>query len=171
MPKSSTDGIITDAVEKELGELGFIPLCHCQDTNLAAFYGNQSIQKPKVYDEVPATVNARMSAMLQYMFCVARFAHYIKVITRDKVGSFATAIDVEEYLRKWLMRYTTASDTSGPEIKARFPLREARVQITERPDKPGTYRSVIHLRPHYQLDQMVSSVRLVAELAGAAPQN
>ncbi len=170
VPKSSTDGIITDALEKELGELGFIPLCHCQDTNLAAFYGNQSIQKPKVYDELPATVNARMSAMLQYMFCVARFAHYIKVITRDKVGSFATAADVEEYLRKWLMRYTTASDTSGPEIKARFPLREARVQITERPDKPGTYRSVIHLRPHYQLDQMISSVRLVAELAGTAPQ-
>jgi type VI secretion system ImpC/EvpB family protein len=169
VPKPSTDGIITDAQEKELGELGFIPLCHCQDTSLAAFYGNQSIQKPKTFDELAATVNARMSAMLQYMFCVARFAHYIKVITRDKVGSFATAADVEEYLRKWLMKYTTASDSSGPEIKARFPLREARVQITERPDKPGTYRSVIHLRPHYQLDQMVSSVRLVAELAGTAP--
>jgi len=165
VPRSPTDGIITDATEKELGELGFIPLCYCQDTNFAAFYSNQSVQKPKVYDELPATINARMSAMLQYMFCVARFAHYIKVITRDKVGSFVTAGDIEDYLRKWLMKYTTNSDAGGAEIKARFPLREAKVQITERADKPGTYRSVIHLRPHYQLDQMVTSVRLVAELA------
>jgi type VI secretion system ImpC/EvpB family protein len=163
--KCSTDGIITDAREKELGELGFMPLCHCQDTGLSAFYGNQSVQKPKLYDELPATINARMSTMLQYMFCVARFAHYIKVITRDKVGSFVTPGDLEDYLRKWLMKYTTSSDTGGPEIKARFPLREAKVQVTERADKPGTYRSVIHLRPHYQLDQMVTSVRLVAELA------
>jgi type VI secretion system protein ImpD len=169
VPKSSTDAVITDAQEKDLGELGFIPLCHCQDTDLAVFYSNQSIQKPKVYDEQAAMVNARMSAMLQYIFCVSRFAHYIKVIMRDKVGSFIGASDCEDYLRKWLMKYTTGNDTGGSEVKSRFPLREAKVQITERPDKPGTYRSVIPLRPHYQLDQMVTSVRLVTELAPSMP--
>ena len=87
--KCSTDVIITDAQEKELGELGFIPLCHCQDTEYSAFYGNQSIQKPKKYDDPKATVNARLSAMLQYMLCVSRFAHYMKVISRDKIGSIA----------------------------------------------------------------------------------
>jgi type VI secretion system ImpC/EvpB family protein len=169
VPRCSTDAIITDAQEQELGELGFIPLCHCQDTDLAAFYGNHSIQKPRQYDEMAATVNARMSAMLQYMFCVARFAHYIKVMIRDKIGSFAGPADCEDCLRKWLMEYTTASDTSGPEIKARKPLREARVQISEYPGKPGSYRAVFQLRPHYQLDQMVTAVRLVTELAPGVP--
>ena len=115
--KSSTDAVITDYQEKELGELGFIPLCHCQDTDMAAFYGNQSIQKPKVYDEQAATVNARMSAMLQYIFCVARFAHYIKVIGRDKIGSSTEAGDCEDYLRKWLMKYTTGNDTGGRRVQ------------------------------------------------------
>jgi type VI secretion system ImpC/EvpB family protein len=160
-----TDAIITDTREKELGELGFIPLCHCQDTNIAAFYGNQSVQKPKVYDDVGATTNARMSAMLQYMLCVARFAHYIKVMVRDMEGAFVGPGDIEERLRRWLQRYIHASDSGGPETRAQKPLREARVQIIERPDQPGAYQSVIHLRPHYQLDQMVASVRLVAELA------
>jgi type VI secretion system ImpC/EvpB family protein len=165
IPRPPTDAIITDPREKELGELGFIPLCHCQDTNIAAFYGNQSVQKPKVYDEPAATTNARMSAMLQYMLCVSRFAHYIKVMVRDMEGAFVGPSDIEERLRRWLQRYTLASDTGGPETRAQKPLREARVQIVERPDQPGNYQSIIHLRPHYQLDQMVASVRLVAELA------
>jgi type VI secretion system ImpC/EvpB family protein len=167
--KSSTDAIVPDAREKELGELGFIPLCDCQDTELAAFYGNQSVQKPKTYDEVAATVNARMSAMLQYILCVARFAHYIKVMIRDKVGAFFGPADCEDYLRRWLMKYAMSNENAGPELKAKAPLREARVSVTERPDKPGTYRSVIQLRPHYQLDQMVTAVRLVTELAPSAP--
>ena len=163
-PKCSTDAIITDAQEKELGELGFIPLCHCLDTEYAAFYGNQSVQKPKVYDEEPATVNARLSAMLQYMLCVSRFAHYIKVIARDKIGSLRGAKECEDYLHNWLTRYTTSNDDDDMATKASYPLREGRVQIRES-SKPGSYVCVVHLRPHYQLDQMVSAVRLTTELA------
>jgi type VI secretion system protein ImpD len=163
--KCATDVIITDAQEKELAELGFMPLCHCQDTEYAAFYGNQSVQSPKPYDELPATINARLSAMLQYILCVSRFAHYLKVMTRDKVGSFFGPAECEDYLRRWLLNYTTGNDNASAEMKARYPLREAKVQVRERPDKPGTYTCVIHLRPHFQLDQMVTAVRLVTELA------
>ncbi len=166
-PKISTDVIITDALEKQFGELGFIPLCHCQDTEFSAFYGNQSIQKPKKYDELPATINARLSAMLQYMLCVSRFAHYLKVISRDKIGALNGAADCEEYLRKWLMKYTTGNDSAGLELKSKYPLREARIELRERPGKPGAYNCVIHLRPHFQLDQLHMAVKLRTELAPA----
>ncbi len=168
-PKCSTDTIITDAQEKDLGELGFIPLCYCQDTELSAFYGNQSVQKPQQYDELPATMSARLSAMLQYTLCVSRFAHYLKVLARDKVGSFLGPADCEDHLRRWLTSYTTSNDNAGPELKARHPLREAKVQVRELPDKPGSYVCVAHLRPHFQLDQMVSSVKLVTELSPGRP--
>jgi type VI secretion system ImpC/EvpB family protein len=165
----ATDVIITDGQEKELGELGFMPLCHCQDTPCAAFYGNPSVQKPKPYDQLAATINARLSAMLQYTLCVSRFAHYLKVIARDKVGSFVGPADCEDYLRRWLLNYTTGNDNADPEARARYPLREARVQVRERPDKPGTYTCVIQLRPHFQLDQMTTAVKLVTELARSLP--
>lgn len=169
IPKCITDVIITDYQEKELGELGFIPLCHCPDTDLAAFYGNQSTQKPEKYDNPLATTNARLSAMLQYMLCVSRFAHYLKVLGRDKVGSFASPSDCESFLQRWLHNYLMADDEAGMEIKAKYPLREARVQVKEQPSKPGSYLVIIHLRPHYQLDQMVSSVRLATELSTNQP--
>src|SRR5206468_2193550 len=154
------------AQEKELGDLGFIPVCHCQDTGQAAFYGNQSVQRPKQY-EVPATVNARLSAMLQYMLCVSRFAHYLKVITRDMVGKFTTPQEIENHLSKWLSNYIISSDNAGVESKAKYPLREGKVRIEERLDRPGTYRCEIHLRPHFQLDQLVTAVELVTDLAPA----
>ena len=168
--KCSTDVIITDDQERELGELGFIPLCHCHDTEFSAFYGNQSIQKPAKYDDPKATANARLSAMLQYMLCVSRFAHYLKVISRDKIGSMVGPEDCEAHLGRWLQNYITASDSAGPEVKAKYPLREAKVQVREQPDKPGTYRCVIHLRPHFQLDQMFTAVRLTTELAPGRPE-
>lgn len=163
--KFPTDVIVTDEQEKELGELGFIPLCHAHDTEISVFYGNQSIQKPNQFDEVAATVNARLSAMLQYMLCVSRFAHYIKVICRDKLGAFNGPSECEEYLRKWLSKYVTANESSGNEVKSKFPLREAKVQVRDQPGKPGSYVCVTHLRPHFQLDQLVSAVRLRTELA------
>jgi type VI secretion system ImpC/EvpB family protein len=166
-PKVSTDVIVTDAQEKGLGELGFIPLCHCQDSEVSTFYGNQSIQKPQKYDEMPATINARLSSMLQYMFCVARFSHYVKVISRDKLGALNGATECEDYLRKWLMKYTTANDNAGSELKSRYPLREARVELRDRPGKPGSYNCVIHLRPHFQLDQLQMAVKLRTQLAPA----
>lgn len=165
VPRPATEAVITDAQEKELCELGFIPLCPCQHTPYCAFYSNQSVQKPKVYDELPATVNARLSAMIQYMLCVGRFAHYLKVIARDKIGTFSGPADCEDFLRKWLHEYTTSNDNADMETKSRYPLREGKVNIRERPDKPGTYFCTIHLRPHFQLDQMTTAVKLVTELA------
>jgi type VI secretion system ImpC/EvpB family protein len=168
--KCSTDVIITDAQEKELGELGFIPLCHRQDSDRAAFYGNQSVQKPQEFQELPATINARLSAMLQYTLCVSRFAHYLKVISRDKLGSFLGPSDCEDHLRRWLLNYTVANEDAAPELKARHPLREARVRVRERPERPGHYLCVAHLQPHFQLDQMAMAVRLVTELAPGRPE-
>jgi type VI secretion system protein ImpD len=163
-PKCSTDTIITDAQEKELGVLGFIPLCHCQDTELSAFYGNQSVQEPLQWDKVAATTNARLSAMLQYILCASRFAHYIKVITRDGVGSYTSASEVQDNLRRWIMNYTNANDKAAPEVKAKFPLREAKVEVEEMPQKPGTFACRIYLRPHYQLDQLASVLKLESTL-------
>jgi type VI secretion system ImpC/EvpB family protein len=167
-PTCATDVVLSDAQDKELGELGFIPLCHCPGTDLGAFYGNQSVQKPRRYDREGAAANARLSCMLQYMLCVARFAHYIKVIGRDKVGSFTGPAECENHLTRWLQSYVTGNDQAGPELKAKYPLREGRVEVRERPDNPGVYACVIHLRPHLQVDQAVSAVRLVTELAAPA---
>lgn len=164
VPKGSVEVIITDAREKELGDHGFIPLCQTHGTELCVFYGNQSIQRPKVHDHEAATVNAKLSAMLQYMFCVSRFAHYLKVIGRDRLGSFSTPADCERFMNKWLMDFATSNEDVSDEVQARYPLREANVKVREVPGKPGVYMSVIHLRPHFQLDQMTSSVKLVTEL-------
>jgi type VI secretion system ImpC/EvpB family protein len=163
-PRPSTDVQLTDRLEKELGELGFIPLCHCPDTDLAVFAGAQSVQKPAKYDEPSATTNARLSSMLQYMLCVARFAHFLKVIARDKVGSFATPESLEDHLNRWLMGYMTSNEADDDETLARYPLREARVQLREHPGKPGSYVCVIHLKPHTQVDQVATTIRLMTEL-------
>lgn len=163
--KPVTDVIITDTLERELSDLGLMPLCQCYDTPFAAFYNNQSIQNPKSYSNHDANVNAKLSAMLQHVMCGSRIAHYIKVMIRDKVGSFVTAADCEEYLREWLFKYTTGREDLDWEEQARYPLREAAVNVKEHPGKPGEYLCVIHLRPHYQLDQMVSELELVTELA------
>ena len=163
--KCSTDLIVTDAQEKELGELGFIPLCTCKRTELSAFYTTPSVQAAKKYDELAATVNARLSSMLQYMLCVSRFAHYVKVIGRDRVGSFTESEDLESLLNNWLIRYAVGSDDVSDEVKARFPLREAKVEVREHPSKPGVHLSVVHLRPHYQLDHLTASLKLVTEVA------
>ena len=163
--KPVVDVIITDAVEKEISNLGFIPLCQCYDTPFAAFYNNQSAQIPKRMESRDATINAKLSAMLQHILCGSRIAHYIKVIIRDKVGSFITAEECETYLRNWLHRYTTGREDLDWEEQARYPLREAAVNVKEHPGKPGQYLCVIHLRPHYQLDNMVSELELVTVLA------
>lgn len=171
--RCSTEVIVTDAREREIDDLGFIPLCHCYDTEYSAFFGNPSVQKPAVYDDPKATANARLSSMLQYIFCVSRFAHYLKVIGRDKVGSRISPEQIEEFLQKWILNYTTANESAGPEVKAKFPLREARVQIRERPgpdgQPSGVYTCVIHLRPHFQLDHMTTALKLTTEIAPARP--
>jgi type VI secretion system protein ImpD len=108
--------------------------------------------------------------MLQHIFCVSRFAHYLKVMARDKIGAQFSPEDCERFLADWLRKYTTSSDTAGPEDRAKYPLREAKVAVRERPDKPGSYNCVVHLRPHFQLDQMFMSMRLTTELAPGRPE-
>ncbi len=163
--KCTTDVIITDQLEKQLSELGFTPLCHCHDTEYAAFYSVPSIQKPRNYDRAAPATNARISAMTQYMLCVSRFAHYIKAIGRDRVGGFIRSDDFERFLKDWLTRYVVLDDDASPETKARYPLREASVQVRPKPGSSGAYNCIIHLVPHYELDGLAATVRLTTEIA------
>jgi type VI secretion system protein ImpC len=162
--KCPTEVAITDRREKELSDLGFIPLVHCKNTDYAAFFGAQSAQKARKYDSDAANANATLSAQLQYMFAVCRIAHYMKAMMRDKVGSFANTLDVERYLHNWLMQYVVDAQDASQEIRAQKPLREASVEVSEVPGRPGSYRAVAFVRPHYQLDELSVSLRLVAEL-------
>ena len=162
--KCPTEVSITDRREKELSDLGFIPLVHCKNTDYAAFFGAQSAQKPRKYDLDSANANAVLSAQLQYMFAVCRIAHYMKAMMRDKVGSFTSTLEVERYLHNWLMQYVVDAEDASQELRAQRPLREARVEVEEVPGKPGSYRAVAFIRPHFQLDELSVSLRLVAEL-------
>ncbi|MCP4352120.1 MAG: type VI secretion system contractile sheath large subunit [Desulfobacterales bacterium] len=162
--KCPTEIAITDRREKELSDLGFISLVHCKGTDYAAFFGGQTTQKPKVYNTAEANANARISTVLPYILAASRFAHYLKVIMRDKIGSFQTRENVESYLNKWISEYVLGQDTGGQEIKSSYPLREARVDVFETPGKPGCYKAVAFLRPHFQLEELTTSMRLVAEL-------
>ncbi len=166
--KCPTEIAITDRREKELADLGFIPLVHCKGTDYAAFFSAQSAQKPKMYDSDAANANARLSAQLPYLLATCRFAHYMKTIMRDKVGSFMSRGDCERFLNQWIMQYVTEDDNASPATKAQYPLREARVDVVEIPGKPGCYRAVAFLRPHFQLDELTVSLRLVADLPPSA---
>jgi len=166
--KCPTEVPITDRREKELADLGFVPLVHCKGTDYAAFFSVQSCQKPKTYDTDSANANARLSTQLPYIMAVSRFAHYLKAMMRDKIGSFMSRSECESFLNRWIMRYVAASDDVSSTIKAQRPLREARVDVVDVPGKPGVYRAVAFLRPHFQLDELSVSLRLVADLPQAA---
>ncbi len=162
--KCPTEIAITDRREKELSDLGFIPLVHCKNTDYAAFFGAQSVQKAKKYNTDSANANAILSSQLQYIFAVSRIAHYLKAMMREKIGSFASAGNVEDFLNRWIAQYVLLDDNASQEAKAQYPLREASIQVSEVPGKPGVYRAVAFLRPHFQLDELSVSLRLVAEL-------
>jgi type VI secretion system protein ImpC len=166
--KCPTEIAITDRREKELSDLGFIPLVHCKGSDYAAFFGAQSSQKAKKYDTDAANANARLSTQLQYMMAMSRFAHYVKAMMRDKIGSFMSRTECESFLNRWIMNYVIADDSAGPTLKAERPLREARIEVAEVPGKPGVYRAIAFLRPHFQLDELTVSLRLVAELPASA---
>jgi len=166
--KCPTEIGITDRREKELSDLGLIPLVHCKGTDYAAFFAVQSAQQARVYDQESANANARLSTQLPYIFAVSRFAHYLKSMMRDKIGSFMSRSDCESFLNRWIMNYVAGSDDVSATIKAQRPLRDARVDVSEVPGKPGVYRAVAFLRPHFQLDELSVSLRLVAELPKAA---
>jgi len=162
--KCPTETAITDRREKELSDLGFIGLCHCKGTDFAAFFGGQTAQKARVYNLDDANANSTLSARLPYVLAASRFAHYIKVIMRDKIGSFLTKSDVELYLNTWIAHYILLNDDAPQNVKARYPLREARIDVFEVPGKPGAYRAVVYLRPHFQMEELTASIRLVATL-------
>ncbi|HAF13940.1 MAG TPA: type VI secretion system contractile sheath large subunit [Blastocatellia bacterium] len=166
--KCPTEISITDRREKEFSDLGFVPLVHCKNTDYAAFFGAQSCQKAKKYDQVAANANARLSTQLPYIMAISRFAHYIKAMMRDKIGSFMSRSECENFLNQWIMQYTVASDNIGQDIKASHPLKEARIEVAEVAGKPGVYKAVAFLRPHFQLDELTVSLRLVAELPPSA---
>jgi type VI secretion system protein ImpC len=166
--KCPTEAPITDRREKELADLGFVPLVHCKGTDYAAFFSVQSAQKPKVYDLESANANARLSAQLPYILAISRFAHYLKSMMRDKIGSFMSRVECERFLNQWITNYVTPDDTASASVKASHPLREARIEVSEVPGKPGVYRSVCFMRPHFMLDELSVSLRLVAELPGSA---
>ena len=163
--RPATNVQINDFLERDLGDLGFIPLCSYHTAEHSAFYSNNSLHDPIEYDSEIATINARLSSMIQYMLCVSRFGHYIKVMVRDKIGSFVSAIECQNFLQSWLNGYSTSSEGLSAELKARYPLASSKVDIHEKPGRPGYFTCVVHLQPHFQLDQLVSSIRLVTELA------
>ncbi len=166
--KCPTEVLIPDTREKELSDLGFIPLIHCKNTDYAAFFGANSVQRPKVYQDDAATANADLSRKIQYLMATSRIAHYLKAICRDKVGSFQARSNVQEFLNNWINQYVLNQDNATQEQKAKFPLREAHIEVAEDKARPGCYKAVAHLKPHFQLEELNVSLRLVADLPASA---
>jgi type VI secretion system protein ImpC len=162
--KCPTEIGITDRREFELSNLGFLPLCHYKNTDYAVFFGAQTCQKAKKYDRPDATANAAISARLPYMMATSRFAHFLKVMARDKIGSFMEATDCEKWLNRWINNYVSSNENAGAETKAKYPLREARVEVREIPGKPGSYNAVAYMRPWLQMEELTTSMRMVANI-------
>ncbi len=159
-----TEIAITSRREKELSDLGFLPLCHYKNTDYAVFFGAQTTQKPKKYDRPEATENAAISARLPYLMATSRFAHYLKVMARDKIGSFMEVEDCANWLNRWIMNYVNAAEGGGQEIRAKYPLRDARVEVSAVAGSPGSYNAIAYLRPWLQMEELTASLRLVARI-------
>jgi len=163
--KCPTEIAISDRREAELAKSGLMPLIHRKNTDVAAFIGAQSAHKPAEFDDPDATANANLGARLPYLFATCRFAHYLKCMVRDKVGSFADQGQIQKYLQGWIMNYVDGDPAnSSDSIKAKKPLAKAEVRVEENPENPGYYRSTFFLRPHYQLEGLTVSLRLVSKL-------
>ena len=163
--KCPTEIAITDRREAELAKNGFMPLVHKKNSDFAAFIGAQSLQKPTEYEDPDATANANLSARLPYLFAVCRFAHYLKCMVRDKIGSFKEREDMQRFLQNWIMQYVDGDPAHSSEgTKARKPLAAAEVVVEEVEGNPGYYTSRFYLRPHYQLEGLTVSLRLVSKL-------
>jgi type VI secretion system protein ImpC len=144
-----------------------MPLSHWKNTDYAVFVGAQSLQKTAQYDDADATANAALAARLPYLFATCRFAHYLKCIVRDKIGSFKEKDDMKSWLNHWISNYVTSDPTASEEAKARYPLAAAEVVVEDVPGNPGYYQSKFYLRPHYQLEGLTVSLRLVSKLPSA----
>jgi type VI secretion system protein ImpC len=162
--KCPTEIAITDRREKELADNGFIPLVHCKNTDYAAFFSVQSCNKPKKYEKTDVNANARLSAQLPYILAMSRFAQYLYCIARDRIGSFISRKEMEKFLNLWIANYVTMDDDASQSVKAELPLREAHIEVTEIEGKPGAYLAIAFLRPHFQLDELTISLRVVVDL-------
>lgn len=163
--KCPTEIAISDRREFELSNLGFLPLLHSKNHDFAAFMGAQSCQKPKTYFDPAANANAELSAKFNYILCVSRFAHYLKVMARDKIGSFMEVKDCERWLNEWILNYVVGNpENASDETKAKKPLASASIEVREVKGKPGWYEAIAYLRPHFQLETLSTSMRLVAEV-------
>jgi type VI secretion system protein ImpC len=164
--KCPTEVGITDRREAELSKLGFLPLCHYKNTDYAVFFGAQTAQKPKKYDKPAATANAAISARMPYIMATSRISHFLKVIGRDKIGSFMEAKDCQALLNNWIQNYVNVNADAGPELKAKKPLADAKIEVKEIPGAPGSYQAVAWLRPWMQLEELTTSLRMVASIPG-----
>lgn len=162
--KLLTNILMTEQQEKKLNDLGFIVLSEIKYSLHTAFYQSPSIQQPKKYLNTNATLNANLSSMLNYILCISRIAHTIKVIIRDKTGTFITAMDCEQYLKNWIRKYTAANTDLSSELKAKYPLRQANITVMETVGKPGSFMCTIHISPHQQYQQVETYLQLTTEI-------
>ena len=166
--KCPTEVPIPDRREAELSGLGLLPLCHYKGTDRAVFFGAQSTQKVPKYDNPNAQANAEISARLPYLMATSRFSHYLKVMARDKIGSFQERDDIERWLNNWINQYVNSDASAGQELKAKYPLAEAKVEVKEIPGSPGAYNAVAWMRPWLQMEELTTSMRMVARLPNQA---
>ncbi len=166
--KCPTEVLITERREYELARLGMIALTHCKNTDFAAFFSARSCQKPFQYDSDAATANADLSAELPYILMTSRFAHYLKAIVRDKIGAFMSRKDCELWLNNWINNYVSNDETASEDTKRKYPLYDAAIKVEDDPRRPGCYRATAWLRPHYMLNELTVSMRLVSELPASA---
>jgi type VI secretion system protein ImpC len=164
--KCPTEIGIPDRREKELSDLGFLPLCHFKDNDYSVFFGAQTTQKPKKYGprDTQATENAAISARLPYIMATSRIAHYLKCIARDKIGSFMEAADCEKWLNRWIINYVSADPNPKPEQRARYPLAEAKVVVQEIPGSPGAYNAQVFMRPWLQFEELNAALSMVTKI-------
>jgi type VI secretion system protein ImpC len=162
---SSLEVRLHDRREKELTDLGFLPLLqHARDGDRAGFFTTPSCAKPRHYDSADATTSSRLSGDLRYVLATSRFVHYLKAICREQVGSYHVRGEVELHLNQWISQYVLLDDQASPALQVQRPLREARIEVAEHPDRPGIYRAIAFLRPQFQLDDLAVSLRVVADL-------
>lgn len=162
--KCPTEVAITDRREAELSAMGLLPLCHYKNTDYSVFFGAQTTQKPKVYDLDSATSNAAISARLPYLMVVSRITHHLKIMARDKIGSMMELEDAQAWLNRWIGNYVNANKQSGPELRYAYPLADALIKVEAVPGKPGSYHAIAWLRPWLQMEELTTSMRLVANI-------
>lgn len=162
--RGPTESSISSSVQEEIDDVGMIPLCQRGPEGLAVFHSNMTLHRPKRFDSVRATTNERLSSMLQYVLCVSRFAQYLKVILRDKAGSFTDSQKLQDLLNKWVHQYVTPDDRASADVRAQMPLRAAEIEVQDDPGTAGGFRVVMRLQPHFQIDRIDSTLRLVSTI-------